>query len=80
MYKRVGMWEGLRVDWWEGRGFSWWGRVGSWRQIITSVRTVETSYEHKKYHGHNRIGRWRAGAYTKRNMLTEVDHIGYIQI
>ena len=25
----------------------------------------------------NPVGCWRAGAYTKRNMLTEVDHIGH---
>ena len=25
----------------------------------------------------NPVGRWKAGAYTKRNMLTEVDHIGH---
>ena len=25
----------------------------------------------------NPVGRWRAGSYTKRNMLIEVDHIGH---
>ena len=25
----------------------------------------------------NLVGRWRAGVYTKGNMLTEVDHIGH---
>ena len=34
--------------WWRRRLNGWWERVGSWRLVEPSVRSVWTSYESKK--------------------------------
>ena len=49
-----------------------------WRHIATYV--INLCVGHVVLSSVNPVqsGRWRAGAYTKRNMLTKVDHIGHI--